>query len=155
MPRGLLDRSQARILGALMSAPGSRRFTTILVIDDEDTVRAMVTELLEQAGHIVFGAASGAEGLTVLQVVLPDLILLDQFMPRMSGIEVVQRLRAEESTRRIPIVALTSAGAEEANALSRAGCVAFIPKPFDPDEFRRVVAGIVNATVERARRAES
>ena len=133
---------------APMPAPRARQFT-ILVIDDEDTVRALVTELLEEDGHIVFSAAGGAEGLALLQAVVPDLILVDQIMPRMNGVEVVQRLRTEEATRRIPIVALTSASAEEANELSRAGCIAFIPKPFDPAEFGRLIADIIRATIRR------
>src|SRR2546422_11185075 len=73
-------------------------------------------------------------------------------MPGMNGLEVTQRLKADVATRRVPIVALTSAGADEANKLSQAGCLAFIPKPFDPDEFRRLVAEVLHATVVRGRR---
>jgi len=75
------------------------------------------------------------------------LILVDYHMPTMNGLAVVQRLKADAVTRHIPIVALTSASAAEANELGRAGCIAFIPKPFEPTEFRRLIADIVRVTV--------
>jgi CheY-like chemotaxis protein len=89
----------------------------------------------------------------MVRVVLPDLILVDYDMPVMNGLEVVHRLKADTETRRIPLVALTSGPAEDANELSRAGCVAFIPKPFEPTSFLRLVAGILNVTVGRSRRS--
>jgi len=129
--------------------PGS---FTILVIDDDEMVRDTVAELLQTDGHRVLTASSGEHGLAMMQAIRPDLILVDHHMPVMSGLEVVRHLRADAATRRIPIAALTSAGAGEANELSRAGCIAFIPKPFDPMEFRRVVAQILNETAARSRR---
>ena len=124
---------------------------TILVIDDEDMVRALVTEILEEDGHVVFGAAGGAEALTLLQAVVPDLILLDLLMPRMSGADVIQHLRADGATRRIPIVVMTSASAAEANELNSAGVIGFIPKPFDPGEFSRLIAELIHVTKNRKR----
>jgi len=70
----------------------------------------------------------------------------------MNGLEVTERLKADVATRRVAIVALISAGADEANKLSQAGCLAFIPKPFDPDEFRRLVAEVLQETGVRDRR---
>jgi len=64
----------------------------------------------------------------------PDLILVDYHMPAMDGLAVAERLRADETTRRIPVVALTSSTAEDANKLVAAGCIGFIPKPFDADK---------------------
>jgi CheY-like chemotaxis protein len=72
----------------------------------------------------------------------------------MNGLEVVQRLKADTETRRIPLVALTSAPDEDASELSRAGCIAFIPKPFEPVSFLRLVAGILNVAVESRRSGE-
>ena len=137
-----------------MNASGVGQFT-ILVIDDDDLVRSMVVELLEGDGHLVFSASGGEEALAIVGAVLPDLILVDRHMPGMNGLEIVHRLRADPTTSRVPIVAMTSASAEEANELTRAGCIAFIPKPFDPIEFRGLIAGIIRATVPRSRRRES
>jgi len=70
----------------------------------------------------------------------------------MNGLTVLERLKADATTRGIPVVALTSGTAEDANRLSRAGSVGFILKPFEPAEFLRLVTGILNATVGRSRR---
>ena len=85
----------------------------------------------------------------MIRAVHPDLILLDYFMPKMNGLEVLRQLKADAKTRESPVVAMTSGTADEANALSEAGCVAFIPKP---SEFLRLVAGILRETVGRIRR---
>ena len=94
-------------------APGVGQFT-ILVIDDDDLVCSMVQELLEVDGHLVFTASGGEEALAIVGAVLPDLILVDRHMPGMNGLEVVQRLRADPTTSRVPIVAMTSASANVA-----------------------------------------
>ena len=80
-----------------------------------------------------------------------DLVILDYHMPAMNGLEVMPRLKADAKTRQIPVVTMTSATAAEANALSETGCVAFIPKPFDPRGFLRVVGDIPKATAGRTR----
>ena len=87
----------------------------------------------------------------MMQAVHPDLILLDYYMPDMNGLAVIEQLKADAATRRIPVVAVTSGTAEDANKLSRAGSVGFILKPFDPKEFLRLVAGFLHATVRRRR----
>ena len=135
-----------------MSRPSSALFT-ILVIDDDPGVLDLVTDLLATQGHRGLVAASGEDGLAITRTVRPDLILVDYHMPVMNGLEVVQRLKADAETRRIPVVALTAGPAEDANELSRAGCVAFIPKPFEAREFLRLVAEILNETVGRSRRS--
>jgi len=137
-----------------MSVPRPERFT-ILVIDDDELVREMVVELLQTEGHRVLSASSGEDGLATVRAVRPDLILVDHHMPGMTGHEVVQRLKADASTGPIPVVALTSAGGEDVHKLSLAGAVAFIPKPFDPSEFRRLIADILSVTTGRTRRTES
>ena len=137
-----------------MSVPRPERFT-ILVIDDDELVREMVVELLQTEGHRVLSVSSGEDGLATVRAVRPDLILVDHHMPGMTGHEVVQRLKADAATGPIPVVALTSAGGEDVHKLSLAGAVAFIPKPFDPSEFRRLIADILSVTTGRTRRTES
>src|SRR5881409_3736915 len=118
----------------------SRPTFTVLVIDDDPQILEMVTELLALDGHRVLSASSGEDGLTRARADHPDLILLDYHMPVMDGLEVMERLKANAANRRIPVVALTSGTAGHANELVRAGCLGFIPKPFEPAGFRLVVA---------------
>ena len=122
---------------------------TILVIDDDPLILEMATELLAEKGHRALSALGGSEGLTQARAERPDLILLDYHMPRIDGLAVVQRLKADAVTRRIPVVALTSGTGDQANALIRAGCIGFIPKPFEPAEFLQIVSEILDATAGR------
>jgi len=125
---------------------------TVLVIDDDTDVLELIDDILARAGHQVVAVASGQDALTVARSVGPDLILLDYNMPGMDGPEVLERLKSDAATQRIPVVALTAATAEQANELSRAGCIGFIPKPFDPTEFVRLVADFLSTTMGRSRR---
>jgi CheY-like chemotaxis protein len=121
---------------------------TILIIDDDQVVREMASELLAAEGRGVLAAPNGEEGLAMALTIRPDLILVDS----MNGLEVVQRLKASVATMRVPVVALTSGTAEDASELSRAGCLAFIPKQFEPREFLRLIADVLNERVGRGRR---
>jgi CheY-like chemotaxis protein len=129
-----------------MNPPRSSPFT-ILVIGDDRLVLSTASDLLTAEGHRVLTASSGEEGLGMARTIRTDLVLVDYSMPVRNGLEVVQRLKADTETRRIPVVALTSGTAEDANELRRAGCVAFIPKPFEPRNFVRLVADILKATI--------
>ncbi len=83
---------------------------TILVVDDDDLVRAMVAHVLEREGYRVLKAADGASGLALYEAEKPDLVVLDIAMPHMSGMEVAARLRElqREQGRRVPIIVLTA-----------------------------------------------
>jgi CheY-like chemotaxis protein len=125
---------------------------TLLIVDDEEMVRDTIADSLQGSGYVILHAPSGEAALGMVRAVRVDLILLDYAMPGMNGLEVVRRLKMDPETSRIPVVALTSATASVANELGRSGCVAFIPKPFEPAEFRQLIADIVNETVRRTRR---
>ena len=83
---------------------------TILVVDDDDMVRAMVTHVLEREGYRVLKAADGASALALYEAEKPDLVVLDIAMPHMSGMEVAARLREIQraQNRRVPIIVLTA-----------------------------------------------
>jgi len=80
----------------------------ILVIDDDDGTRLMLRRILEKESYKVEEAPDGEEGLAACQRLNPDLILLDGMMPRMTGFEVVKRLREEPATRAVPVLMLTA-----------------------------------------------
>lgn len=126
---------------------------TILVVDDDSLVLSTLTELLRAHDHRVLEATKGRDGIELARAERPDLILVDYHMPEMNGLAVVDALKSDAATRGIPVVAFTSGTAAEANQLVRAGCIGFIPKPFEPGTLPELVAQFLRATVARDRRA--
>jgi DNA-binding response OmpR family regulator len=103
----------------------------ILVVDDEPDVVDLLGLVLDKKGFEVLVAASGMEGLTRAQKVLPDLILLDIMMREMDGWEVLKLLKLDERTHAIPVV-IVSARAEPKDKIRglQEGAVDYVTKPF-------------------------
>jgi len=109
---------------------------SILVVDDEKQNRALLSELLKE-DHQIFLAKNGVQALERAREHLPDLIMLDVLMPEMDGYQVIRELKADISTRDIPVIfisALDSAGDEEKGLAL--GAVDYISKPFHPSIVR-------------------
>jgi CheY-like chemotaxis protein len=81
---------------------------SVLVIDDDEDIREILSEILVRAGYSVVGASNGAEALRVLETVLPCLILLDLNMPIMDGFEFRRRQRLDPALERIPTVVMSA-----------------------------------------------
>ncbi|HET9449916.1 MAG TPA: response regulator [Aggregicoccus sp.] len=106
----------------------------ILVVDDYQDAREMYAEYLEFSGFRVVEARNGAEALDKAFEHTPDVILMDLSLPVMDGWEATRRLKADERTRNIPVVALTGhALSGHSNGAKDAGCDAFVTKPCLPD----------------------
>ena len=104
----------------------------VLVVDDEPDLRALYSINLEDAGHEVFTASNGAEGLGVVRREHPDLVLLDLMMPVMDGYEFLQRLRKMPDRQGTPAIVLSAVAT---GAYSRRlGASAFMSKPFDAEQ---------------------
>jgi DNA-binding response OmpR family regulator len=116
----------------------------ILAADDDDDILELVAFRLERSGYTVLQARDGEEALRLALENKPDLAVLDIMMPKMDGFELTRRLRAEESTSRIPIILLT-ARAQEADVQQGfdAGADDYIRKPFSPQELRARVQAIL------------
>jgi CheY-like chemotaxis protein len=117
----------------------------ILVVDDYQDAREMYAEYLQFSGFRVAEAKNGNEALEQAFALKPDLILMDLSLPGMDGWEATRRLKADEATRHIPIVALTGhalAGASE--GAKRAGCDSFVTKPCLPDDLVVEVRRMLN-----------
>jgi DNA-binding response OmpR family regulator len=84
----------------------------ILIIDDDAGCRALLEQTLAEAAFIVHVADDGPKGIELAKSSRPDLILLDVRMPGMNGIEVLHRIRATESTRKIPVVFVAGSPSE-------------------------------------------
>ena len=108
---------------------------TILVIEDEEDVTDLVRYHLKKAKFRVISAKDGAEGLELAGIERPDAIILDIMLPRLNGFEVAKRLRAEESTRSIPLLILSAKGESESRIKGlELGADDYLPKPFSPRE---------------------
>jgi signal transduction histidine kinase len=107
----------------------------VLVVDDISKNLQVVGSMLRNAGYHVMPATSGAQALERAQAQLPDLILLDLMMPEMDGLEVCRRLKADPTTRAIPVIFLTASNEMEhlVNGFS-AGAVDYVTKPFNAPE---------------------
>jgi len=112
----------------------------VLIIDDDDDIREFLGDLLETEGYRTHGAGSGPEGLEMAARLKPDLVLLDIMMPEMDGYEVCEWLKADASTRAIPVVMVTVKNdiADISRSLV-AGASGFIVKPFDSDSLLQTV----------------
>ena len=118
----------------------TRTQATILVVDDEDEVRQMVTDILEDEGYPVVTARNGQEALNYLQTAaeLPSLILLDLMMPVMDGPAFRKEQQRDARLKNIPVVVFSAGrNRQQASALDAA---AFIDKPFDYDLLCNTIA---------------
>lgn len=123
-------------------APGQ---TLVLVVEDYQDAREMYSAYLQFSGYRVAEATNGLEAIEKTLELLPDIILMDLALPKMDGWEATRRLKTDERTKHIPIVALTGhALAGYAEGARQAGCDAFVTKPCLPDalvaEIKRMLA---------------
>ena len=117
----------------------------ILVVDDYQDAREMYAEYLQFSGFRVAEARNGNEAVEQAFALKPDLILMDLSLPGMDGWEATRRLKADESTRHIPIVALTGhALAGASDGAKKAGCDSFVTKPCLPDDLVVEVRRMLN-----------
>ncbi|HCH32490.1 MAG TPA: DNA-binding response regulator [Oceanospirillaceae bacterium] len=107
----------------------------ILCIEDEQDIQEIIAYNLQKSGYTVSLAADGQAGLELAQTQLPDLVLLDIMLPKLNGIQVCERLKADTTTQNIPIIML-SARSEEADVIGGLGQGAddYITKPFSQAE---------------------
>lgn len=108
----------------------------VLLIEDNEQNRYLVTFLLEQHGYTVVPAADGLRGIEAAQTFVPDLILLDIQLPRMDGYAVARALRKNDALHGTPIIAVTSyAMPGDREKALEAGCSGYIEKPINPETF--------------------
>ena len=107
----------------------------VLVVDDFADNREMYSEYLSFSGYEVIEATNGKEAVDAAQARLPDIIIMDLSLPVMDGWEATRRLKADDRTRRIPVVVLTGhALAGHSKGARDAGCDSFLSKPCLPDQ---------------------
>ena len=136
-----------------MKTHGER--SLVLIVDDYPDSREMYAEYLETRGFDVVQASNGIEALQQAVEARPDIILMDLSLPIMDGWEATRRLKADERTAHIPIVALTghTLVSEE---VKEAGCDGFVTKPCLPDDLVQEIRQVLDGPVpsDKAARAE-
>src|SRR5579859_1774611 len=117
----------------------------ILIAEDERDIRELIEfTLTAYAGHQVFKAANGAEAVELAPKVMPDLIMMDVRMPRMTGYEACRQIKQIDAVKNIPIVFLSAKGQEsEIDTGLDAGAYDYILKPFAPMDLTKRVSEIL------------
>jgi CheY-like chemotaxis protein len=119
---------------------------TVLYIEDSLASIHLITGVLKRADVRLISAMHGNAGLEMARVHAPDLILLDLHLPDMSGIQVLNQLKADARTSSIPVVVLTADPLPGADAQVRnAGALVCLPKPLDVTQFLKTVSHILEA----------
>jgi two-component system phosphate regulon response regulator PhoB len=120
---------------------------TVLIVDDEASIREMIAVALEMADYNYLEAADAQEAHALIVDKQPDLILLDWMLPGTSGVELARRLKKEEATAEIPIIMLT-AKVEEDNKIQglEVGADDYITKPFSPRELVARLKAVLRRT---------
>jgi two-component system sensor histidine kinase/response regulator len=123
----------------------------ILIVDDNSANRDMLSRRLERQGHRVAMAANGREAMEAVETQAFDLVLLDVMMPEMDGYTVLQRLKADEALRQIPVIMISAL--EEMESVVRCiqmGAEDYLPKPFDPT----LLKARISACLEKKRASD-
>lgn len=117
----------------------------VLIVDDEPNIVAALEFLLEKSGYQVQVAANGEEALARLDDFAPDLVLLDVMVPKVSGYEVCQRMRAQPKWRDIKIVMLSARGREvEVEKGMSLGADLYVTKPFSSAELVATIGRLLS-----------
>lgn len=116
----------------------------ILIAEDERDIRDLIEFTLQFAGHQVVKASNGAEAVELVAKVMPDLIMMDVRMPRMTGYEACRAMKQMDEVKHIPIVFLSAKGQDtEIDTGLDAGAYEYILKPFAPDQLTQRISEIL------------
>ena len=139
LPRAVAERRAVAAVPPARPAPVPvpAAASTVLVIDDEQSARDLLTRSLRKEGFVVHAAASGEEGLRLARELRPDVISLDVLMPGMDGWAVLRALKADEATAKIPVVMVSMV--DEKDMGFALGASDYVSKPFDRERLAAVL----------------
>jgi two-component system, cell cycle response regulator DivK len=117
---------------------------TILYVEDNEMNRKIVRDLLKRTKYNLVEAHDGEAGVAKALEILPDLILMDIQLPKMSGLDATRRLRGEEATKTTPIITITSfALSGDDQKAKDAGATAYLAKPYSPFDLLKLIRKIL------------
>jgi DNA-binding response OmpR family regulator len=118
--------------------------TKILIAEDERDIRDLISFTLGFAGFDVVTAANGEEALYLARQEIPDLVLLDVRMPRMTGYDTCSAMKADPKLKDVPVIFLSAKGQEaEVRAGLQTGAVDYLLKPFVPDQLTAIIRNVL------------
>jgi CheY-like chemotaxis protein len=127
----------------------------ILIADDDELIAELASQVLIDAGHACGWVTSGEDCWALLQKRRPDLLLLDQDMPGISGISLLRKMRQSPEFYDLPVIMFTAmSGAQDEAQASFAGAQAFIRKPFDPLSLRNHVLRVLSNREDQPRHTD-
>ncbi|MFQ6026709.1 MAG: response regulator transcription factor [Dehalococcoidia bacterium] len=114
--------------------------TRVLVVEDDQDIRELLVDSLQDLGYDVMEARDGISGLEKAQAEIPDVMLLDVMMPGLDGFQVLERMMSSPATRSIPVIMVSARGQEQdiKDAL-KIGAWDYMIKPWDPDDLESKV----------------
>lgn len=115
----------------------------ILIVDDEEMDRVLLSEILQQAGHETLFAPDGNVALRIWKNSRVDLVVTDIVMPELNGLELLEALKREDP--RVRIIAISGITARRLNEAARAGAMAILVKPIDPEELVQEITRALEA----------
>ena len=131
--------------GAATARAVPRTVPLVLVADDDEDILTLVALRFRRSGLEVILARDGEEALELIQTRAPDAAVLDIAMPKLTGLELIRRLRESEATKALPIVLLTArAGDKDVELGLEAGADEYITKPFSPQDLYACVQSVLN-----------
>lgn len=127
-----------------VASPENPKHYKILIADDNDDIRSMLSELLHLQGHEVIAAEDGEKAVQLALQETPDLILMDVMMPRLSGLEAARKIHEMAALNKVPIVAISAFRnpLAETTTTGTFRWHAYLRKPFDPVELEKIIAGL-------------
>lgn len=119
----------------------------VLVCEDQDAIRQMITTLVGSSGHEVVGVSTGSKAVELASTEPFDILLLDLMLPgQLDGFQVCERLRGQEATKGLPIFIISAMDDPDSRAKAKSvGATDFFGKPFRPLELLKVIQGIAAA----------
>ena len=145
-PLSLLARGETRSTAIHISPEALKTTPVVMIVDDSLTVRKITGRLLAREGFQVLTAKDGLDALQQLSDIKPDVMLVDIEMPRMDGFEFTRNVRANEGTRHIPIIMITSRTADKhKNYAFELGVNTFLGKPYQEEELLGYIRGFIQA----------
>lgn len=127
-----------------------KKSVKILLVDDDPGMRSLLTTVLKDAGYSVITASDGQEGLQTARSEIPNLIILDVTMPKLSGYKVARMLKFDTRFEHIPIIMQTAKDSDaEVQTGLNMGVNAYLTKPYDPAVLLEKIAELLDEKVEQ------